>query len=540
MRSSLRAWLVLAAGFAPSWATADDVRAGTATDLSVSLYRAPDRSSESLNLDSLGGFALIRETRAVSLPAGESRLRFEGVADGIESESAIVTGLPTAVLEKNRDARVLSPSALVAAALGQSVMLVRTDPKSGRSTRTLAKIRSDADGGVVFESAQGIEALRCSGLAETFHFSAATDLGASPTLSVLVRNPSPLSAKVTLSYLAHGFDWTANYVVTLAPDARSVDIGAWVTLANGNGVSFPSAHTQVIAGRLNRITRRVEPFDLGHGILAQCWPRGSTSDPGDMSIVVRAMRRMANADQRTALSEVMMPAMAAPAPAQLVQEEQLGDLKLYRVPERTSVTSRQIKQVRLLDRKAVPVSLIYRRDVSANEIVDFTPALRMLRTKNDAAHHLGLPLPSGRVATFTARGEATLLLAESPLRDVAVDEEFELGLGESPDVQVSAVREQTRVGPSPLPPPPRLPGVEPSQAARIDDVSRVEIRNATASAIAFELRVRLPDGMQLIAADSAPSTRGGWTVFELTIPAVSAATIRYQTEHTVFRRGRRS
>ncbi len=50
------------------------------------------------------------------------------------------------------------------------------------------------------------------------------------------------------------------------------------------------------------------------------------------------------------------PVARAPAPmammkaaAVLVQEEQLGDLKLYRVPDRTSVTSRQLKQVRLLD-----------------------------------------------------------------------------------------------------------------------------------------------------------------------------------------------
>jgi hypothetical protein len=58
----------------------------------------------------LEGFALITETRTVHLPAGLSRLRFEGVADGIEPASAIVTGLPEGVIEKNRDAKLLSPS----------------------------------------------------------------------------------------------------------------------------------------------------------------------------------------------------------------------------------------------------------------------------------------------------------------------------------------------------------------------------------------------------------------------------------------------
>ena len=45
-----------------------------------------ERRKESVRrriLDALGGFAVITETRTVTLPAGESDLRFEGVADGI-------------------------------------------------------------------------------------------------------------------------------------------------------------------------------------------------------------------------------------------------------------------------------------------------------------------------------------------------------------------------------------------------------------------------------------------------------------------------
>src|SRR6202012_4163060 len=105
---------------------------------------------EQLALDDLGGFALVSETRTVSIPAGVSRVRFAGVADGIDAASALITGLPSGVLEKNRDAAGLSPSALVAATVGKSVTLVRTHEKSGRTERVAGKILSDADG-VVFE-----------------------------------------------------------------------------------------------------------------------------------------------------------------------------------------------------------------------------------------------------------------------------------------------------------------------------------------------------------------------------------------------------
>jgi hypothetical protein len=74
---------------------------------------------------------------------GQHRLRFEGVADGIEPASAIVTGLPSGVIEKNRDAALLSPAALVDAAEAQQgrVLLSRTAP-NGITTRREGVIRS--------------------------------------------------------------------------------------------------------------------------------------------------------------------------------------------------------------------------------------------------------------------------------------------------------------------------------------------------------------------------------------------------------------
>src|SRR6202041_3514078 len=70
-------------------AVAADIVAEKPSALSVTVYRAPQRGSGSIVLDRLEGFALISETRTVHLPAGVSRLRFEGVADGIEPASAI-------------------------------------------------------------------------------------------------------------------------------------------------------------------------------------------------------------------------------------------------------------------------------------------------------------------------------------------------------------------------------------------------------------------------------------------------------------------
>ncbi|HEY0800554.1 MAG TPA: hypothetical protein VGD54_06900, partial [Steroidobacteraceae bacterium] len=423
-------------------ATAAEILAEPPSDLIVTVYRAPYRDSGSIDLNGLEGFALVSETRTVRLPAGISRVRFEGVADGIEPSSAIITGFPGAVIEKNRDARLLSPSALLAATVGKPVELLRTNRKTGKTERSQGAVLSDAGGGVVFQSAQGVEALRCSGLPETFSFEPAADLSAKPTLSVEVRSPSAMTTQVTLSYLSRGFDWAADYTATLAPDGKSIDLGAWVTLANSNGVGFPSAHTQVVAGAINRESGEVEPIDIGGPIFAQCWPRGSTSD---VPMILRMDRMLkvhnvaAPAPSAMSLQEVVVTG------ARKVEQEQLGDLKLYRVPERTTFASRQSKQVRLMDRERIPVNTVYAVMLGEDDQDTSVPAHRLLRTKNTTANHLGLPLPSGSVAVFAPHHGGKLLERESGVRDIAVNEEVEIDAGLSVDVQVTAVDQETRV-----------------------------------------------------------------------------------------------
>jgi hypothetical protein len=522
----LSSGLAAASGVVPAAAT--EVLAEPPSNLIVTVYRAPYRNSGSIDLDNLDGFALITETRLVRLPAGVSRVLFEGVADGIEPSSALITGLPGKVIEKNRDARLLSPAALVASAVGKPVELLRSNRKTGELQRLSGTILSDAGGGVVFKTEEGIEALRCSGLPETFSFEPLADLSARPTLSVEVLAPSAATQEVTLSYLARGFDWAADYTATLSQDGQHLDLGAWVTLANSNGVGFPGAHVQVVAGKVNRENGEVEPIDIGGPILAQCWPRGSTSDQ-PMILRRESMDRMmlkkslaASAPAAMSLEEVVVTG------AKRVEQEQLGDLKLYRVPERTTLASRQSKQVRLMDQSGIPVATVYGLDLG--EDADATgPAHHWLRTKNTAANHLGLPLPSGGVAAFAPYKGERLLQHESALRDIAVDEEVELDLGESADVQVTGEAEETRVDSAHAKLLPLVPGVA-LRSVKVDDVSRVEVSNARPAGIDFELRLTLPEGARIVRADHPIGTKNGRSIFRFKVPPNQTIAVRFQTQ----------
>ena len=546
MRFLRFSWLVAAgliAQAAPLVAEAQDVTASAPVDLSVTVYRSPQRGAGGFDLNNLEGFAFITETRRVVLAPGEHRLRFEGVADGIEPASAIVTGLPSGVIEKNRDATLLSPSALVEAAQGEQgrVLLARTDPATGLTTRTEGVIRSGAGGGVVFETSAGIEALRCSGLAESFSFEASTTgLSATPTLSVLTRVSQPTEAVVQLSYLARGFDWTADYVADLSSSGKSMQLGGWITLANGNGVSFKDARVQIIAGRVNRESGEIEPISMGQPILARCWPSGSTSDSPEPVYIERAYPYGFSPD-RFARYAVAMPAPPAMAKAtmddvvvtgsRMAEQESLGDLKLYRVPDRTTIASRQSKQVRLLDKTGVPLARVYQSDFYANEDIDFEPMTAILRTTNDKKNNLGLPLPSGRVQIFetTGKGQAVrrLLSAETRLRDITLNEETELKLTGGADIQVRQVLETVEVSKT-RPAVPMVKGVT-GRGRAFDKVSRIEVTNARSHAVQVELRLDVPDNYEIARADHALGRKNGRPMFVLTVPANSTATVRYQT-----------
>lgn len=508
---------------------ATDVLAEPPSDLIVTVYRAPYRESGSIDLNYLQGFALVTETRLVRFPAGLSRVRFEGVADGIEPSSALIIGLPGKVIEKNRDARLLSPSALIASAVGKPVELLRTNRKTGTQERLPGSILSDAEGGVVLKTEEGIEALRCSGLPETFSFEPLAGLSARPTLSVEVQSPNAVTQQVTLSYLARGFDWAADYTATLSQDGEHLDLGAWVTLANSNGVAFPRAHVQVVAGKINRENGELEPIDIGGPILAQCWPRGSTSDQ-PMIIRLEVTNRMfkKSGDAGIMPAAAMSLAEVAVTGGRKVQQEQLGDLKLYRVPERTTLASRQSKQVRLMDQSGVPVTTIYGLDLGA-DAHSAGQAHRWLRTKNTASNHLGLPLPSGGIAAFAPYKGERLLQHESALRDIAVDEEVEFDLGESADVQVTGVVQETRVDSEHAKLLPLVPGVA-LRSVKVDDVERVEVSNARAAAIEFELRLRLPEGARIVRADHPLGAKNGRPIFRFKVPANQTVAVRFQTQ----------
>ena len=479
--------------------------------VAVTVYRDPGRAvDEAFDLQWLEGFALISETRRVTIPAGESDIRFEGVAGGIVPQSAIVTGLPDTV-ERNRDAYLLSPGTLLDRSLGRRVHLRRTSHATGAVREHEAVIRSGADGAVVLETADGVEALRCTGLAETLIYDEVpAGLSARPTLSVRARSSAPVTATVTLSYLATGFDWQANYIATLSPDEDRIDLFAWLTLANGDETGFADADTQAVAGRLNYRDQRAPPSEA-RPLTLNCWPHSTTSD-----LPLEAFERMVPpaappmADGETVYvtgSRVYAPNLASSSPITVIsaEQEELGDLKLYRIPEPVTVAAQSQKQVALLQRDDVTVELVYRQRLYARNVDLGQGALRrVLVSRNRTEEGLGLPLPAGPLMLFAEAGDRPILISETNVRDFAVGEEVEIELAPS-----LALRSELR------------------RVSERDTRRRWElvVSNDSARPLWFEAEFNDFDGLR---ADGRLGRRDGRPLWRVLVPANGRVTLSFR------------
>ncbi len=73
------------------------------------------------------------------------------------------------------------------------------------------------------------------------------------------------------------FDWTANYVARLSEDGKTLDLFAWLTVANGGSQGFADAHTQAVAGAPNKVANAILPKGRRRKLHLQCWPMDITS-----------------------------------------------------------------------------------------------------------------------------------------------------------------------------------------------------------------------------------------------------------------------
>jgi len=518
---SRRSFLPIALLLASSAASADIISKGP-DSVAVALYHdGPVDTSDLVHpswnmLDD--GLAFITETRTVDLPAGPAVLKLRGVTSTMVPQTADIQGLSAGVIERNFDYDLLSPGSLLAKSIGKTVRLVRTDPKTGKSSEEMAIVRSGPDGAML-QVGNKYEALRCSGLPERLVFDHEPEgLADKPTLSIRTNSPKAGRYTIKLSYIATGLNWSADYVARLIPGTDRLALTGWLTLANFSSTSFPRVPLDVIAGNLSTTgdDNPVHPAPIA--LARHCWPM--------------------NIDWATHHLLPPPPPPPPPAPMMAVEQDQttetvvvtgsrmpseyrFGDYKLYRLPEPTTLAAQQTKQIRFLDQPDVHFERLYsyRNSVdSDNEPIHGADIIYRLQNRVDRG--LGRSLPAGSISVFEKGPEGEpVFVGQASIHDKGVGLPLELTTGAAVDVRVEAhVAKYEKSGTG--------------KSATLRSTWDVTMENDKAVPIVFEAGQYLFNGTGKISEETEPhDTRYGNALWTFHLAAGERKVLHYTVEH---------
>lgn len=187
-------------------------------------------------------------------------------------------------------------------------------------------------------------------------------------------------------------------------------------------------------------------------------------------------------------------------------QEELGDLKLYRIPQPVTVAANSQKQVTMIDTDRVPAAIFYRTRITDGNADG--PVI-MVRLQNRKQDRLGIPLPAGPVAVFQEARARPMLLGEAAIEDKAIGEEVEFVAAVATSVTVEIDR-----------------GPTDKAGARTDTVT---ISNANDRPIAFEAEFLLDPERILSGFSRRTRTVDGKIRWPVTLPANGRAVLTYRS-----------
>ncbi|MEZ0326790.1 MAG: DUF4139 domain-containing protein [Fimbriimonas sp.] len=362
------------------------------------------------------GFGLIKETRTMNLKTGRQTVAVTDVASMIEPATVAIRSVTEegsfSVLEQNYQYDLISVQAVLNKSVGQRIRFVRhvgtqKEVLEGELISSPTAIIGTPDGGnqqtyngMVLKTDDGRIVLNPTGEIEVLTLPAG--LISKPTLLWDIESKRAGENTVELSYLTRGMSWKADYVLTIDGLGKG-DLKGWVTVDNQSGASFENAKLKLLAGEVNR----AQP--------------------------PQAMFRT-------------MDAMAGRSEAKAgFQEESLFEYHLYTLQRPATVRNRETKQLSLLEAFNVPVSKKLVVDATRafgryypNEgevgTGNISPQVRLEFT-NNAASHMGMPLPKGIVRVYQRDASGSVqMLGEDNIDHTPKDEKLSLVVGRSFDV----------------------------------------------------------------------------------------------------------
>jgi len=354
------------------------------SDLTVTVYNS--------------SLALVRDVRQLSLPTGESHLRFMDIAASINPATVHFRSMTEpsklGVLEQDYEYDLLDPNKLLQKYVGREVTLMRGDQE------VKATLLSDNNGqvwkiGNDIITNIGYNSIRFPEMPENLYDH--------PTLLWSLQNSGSAKHKVEASYLTSNLSWSADYVLNVGKDESSGDLDGWVTLVNHTGTAFKNAQLQLVAGDIHR----------------------------DVPL---------NGREYAAVAKLRAADSAAPAP---FQQESFSEYHLYSLSRRTSIFDQESKQISLLNASRFPLNKVYvvngqsyyYRSAAQPGVPVKDPVQVFYKFKNEERTGLGMPLPAGTIRVYQADSRGgSLFVGEDHIDHTPKDEIISLHIGNAFDI----------------------------------------------------------------------------------------------------------
>ena len=397
-------------------ANAESPATDSAPEFALTIYSsaspggvAPEQLTDA---STIPGYALVSDTRNLTLATGRSELRFSDVAQQMDPTTVAFTSLTdpagTRVLEQNYQFDLVSQQKLLQRYIGEQIRV--TQAVGNERTSHSGTLLSASDG-LLLQTPDGVLALRSY---ENVAFASVPGgLITKPTLVWLLDTQKGGTHRARVAYQTRGMTWWSDYNIVLSADENkpTLQLSAWVSLVNQSGASYPQSKIKLVAGAVNRAP------------VAQ----------QDMVVMKSAMRVSENES------------------ADAFEESSLFEYHLYTLGRRSDLPDNSTKQLELFPTKVgIPAvrELIFTAE-NVNRTMFYGGAnldqglasqskgkvSAYLSFDNKAAIGLGVPLPKGRIRVSQAGPDGALeFIGEDIIEHTPKNETIQVKLGDAFDV----------------------------------------------------------------------------------------------------------
>jgi len=354
--------------------------------------------------------SLVKDMRKADLKGGVNEIIFDGVAQRIQPETAIIYGDGIKVAEQNYSYNLMNYANFINQSIGENVTTVRINPENGENIFEKAQIIGANSGQPILRFDYGIET---NYPGRVIFDKIPAGMSNKPTLAAKLNVAQGGLKNLQLAYLTDGISWKTDYVANVI-DNTKLDLTGWVTINNESGVDYEKAKIQLVAGAVN---------------------------------IVRPMMARSRGMMMKTIGFAANDAMEMGAP----EPEIISSYELYTLPNITTIKDKQTKQIALIERKNVTYkkefnlqSPFYFGDYGDNEFEKHHPYITYVM-ENVAASNLGISLPGGTMRFYENDKNGNLqFIGSDMIKNTSKEDTIRLDLGEAFNISLSGKIKQIR------------------------------------------------------------------------------------------------